>query len=346
MGAGDGHPGRRVRALVLALVTAGGLPAARPLPAQTWAERLGYPAGKRVLILHADDIGMCHEANEAARKYLGEGLIQSAAAMAPCPWFNEFAIWAKERPELDVGLHLTLTSEWQHYRWGPVSLPAAVPGLVDSDGYLWRSTLEAATRSNPPEVEKEIRAQIERALARGLRPGHLDTHMGVLYSRADYARVFLKLAEEYGIPALAIELTPETREGLRERGHPLSDEIVELARGYRLPKIDDFHALPDGSSYEEKRDKFFALVRSLRPGITEIIFHPSIETECLRAITGSWQQRSWEARLFADPRVREFFAGEGLLFTNWKEMMRRHGERRGGAGKAQDAKETGEPPPK
>ncbi len=94
---------------------------------ETWAEKLGYPAGKMVLMLHADDIGMCYEANQAAKAYLTAGQIQSAALMVPCPWYNEMADWYKEHPDIDLGLHLAMNSEWKWYRWGPVAGRAKCP---------------------------------------------------------------------------------------------------------------------------------------------------------------------------------------------------------------------------
>jgi predicted glycoside hydrolase/deacetylase ChbG (UPF0249 family) len=299
----------------------------RPLTAKTWAEKLGYPSGKRVVIFHADDIGMCHEANASAMVTLPAGDIQSAAVMVPCPWFDQFATWYKDHPELDVGLHLALTSEWRHYRWGPVAKPSEVPGLIDKEGFLHRSVLGVVMNASAEEVEKEVRAQIERALSRGIRPGHIDTHMGTLYGSAGFTRAYLKAAEDYQIPAMAIELTPEVVAGFRAQGYPMTDEMIEIVKSYSLPKLDAFFSVPSAKSYEEKREKLFALVKSLQPGLSEVIFHPSIETECLKDITGSWKQRSWEARLFSDPTCKEFFQTEGLIFTNWKEIMRRFRER-------------------
>lgn len=298
----------------------------------TWAERLGYPPGRVVLLLHSDDVGMCYEANLAAKEYLSSGRVRSASMMAPCPWFDEIAVWYREHPDLDLGLHLTLTSEWRHYRWGPVAPRSEVPRLVDPDGHLWRSVLDVATKAGAPEVEREIRAQLEKALSRGIRPGHLDTHMGTLFARADYARAYLRMAEEHGIPALVVEFRPDVLERLRNQGYPITDAMVEMVGEYRLPKLDDLHSVPSGKTYEEKREKLFSLVRSLRPGITQIILHPSIESEALRRITASWQQRVWEARIFADPEVETFFRNAGVLFTDWKEMMRRHAEVEAGEG--------------
>jgi len=157
---------------------------------ETWAERLGYGPGSRVLILHADDVGMCCEANLAAEEYFRTGDIQSASIMVPCPWFADFAAWFKEHPEADCGLHVTLNSEWKRYRWGPVAPRAKVPGLVDKDGMLHHNVLGTALGATPEQVETEIRAQIERALRAGIKPTHLDTHMGAVYCRPDVAAVF------------------------------------------------------------------------------------------------------------------------------------------------------------
>jgi len=291
--------------------------------AETWAERLGWPSDVRVLILHADDIGMCYEANESVKAYLENGQIQSAALMVPCPWYNEMANWYSEHPEHDLGLHLSLTSEWKWYRWGPVAGKSKVPGLVDPEGYLWKSVMGVARSASAEEIEIEVRAQIDKAIKVGPRPGHIDTHMGTLFARPDYTQVYLKLAEEYRIPAMVIEMTPEATEKFRKQGYPMSDEMVKVIGKYKLPKLDDFHSSPNGETYEEKKEKFFELVQSMKPGLHEMIFHPSTESEGLRKITNSWQQRVWEAKMFADPSVQRFLKGQGIQFTNWKEIMRR-----------------------
>lgn len=318
---------RFVRLFFIALCLAAGSLQAQDAAPQTWAEKLGYPAGKRVLILHADDIGMCYEANEACKRYLPKGDIQSAAMMVPCPWFNEIANWYKENPDYDMGLHLAMNSEWKWYRWPSVAPKTEVPGMIDPDGYLWDDTIKTALKASGAEVEKEIRAQLERALSRGIKPSHIDTHMGTLYARPDFTAAYLKVAEEYRIPAMVIEPTPPVIEKFRKRGIPNTDALYKLLTEYKLPKLDDFDAVPEGKTYEEKRDAFFAQIKSLRPGITELIFHPSDLTEGMKRITGTWQQRAWEAEMFSDPVVKEFLKSEGIVFTNWKEIMKRFDER-------------------
>jgi predicted glycoside hydrolase/deacetylase ChbG (UPF0249 family) len=320
-------PARRV--FLLALWTLLTLAQALAARGETWAEKLGYPAGKVVLILHADDIGMCYEANEAAKNYLEKGHIQSAAMMVPCPWFNEIAGWYKEHPEHDMGLHLAMNSEWRWYRWGPVAGKDKVPGMCDPDGYLWRGVLDTATHASAAEIEAEIRAQLERALSRGIKPSHIDTHMGTLYARLDYTKAYLKVAEEHHIPAMVIEMTPRVVAKFKKQGYPLTEQSIAQLAGYKLPKLDDFHATLDGKSYEDKKEKFFQQVREMSPGLNEIIFHPSTLTEGLKHTTGSWQQRAWEAQMFSDPQVLAFFEREGIVFTNWKEIMKRWEERFG-----------------
>ena len=291
---------------------------------KTWAEKLGYPKGQKVLLLHCDDAGMCPEANAAVQNYLGKGFLHSAAVMMPCPGAKAMINWAKGHPAEDIGLHLTLTSEWSHYRWGPVSDPSKVPGLIDPDGKLWHEVPDVAMHASAAEVETEIRAQIEESIAMGYRPSHIDTHMGTLYATPGYVKAFFKVAEAYHIPANVIDLTyPEVAEKFKQQGYPVNDEVIKSVSDYKMPRLDNFTSVGEGKTYEEKRANFFKLVESLREGLTEIIFHPSVPTENMKTITGTWQQRGWEGDLFADPIVIQFFKDKGIIITNWKEIMRR-----------------------
>jgi predicted glycoside hydrolase/deacetylase ChbG (UPF0249 family) len=295
---------------------------------KTWAEKLTFPKGKKVLLLHMDDIGMCPEANTAAIRYIENKNIMSAAVMMPCPNAAEFIEWAKTHPAADIGLHLTLTSEWQKYRWPPVSNASKVPGLIDPDGKLWHEVPDVVVHASAQEVETEIRAQIEKCIALGYRPTHIDTHMGTLYGSLEYTKAFLKVAQEYNIPANAIDMSdPDVVSQFKRQGYPFNDETASTLDKYQLPKLDNFTSVGPGATYEQKRDTFLALIKSLKPGLTEIIFHPSVQTENLKAITGSWQQRVWEAELFSDPIVTEFFQKEGIIITNWKEIMKRFGKK-------------------
>src|SRR6267378_983818 len=143
------------------------------------AEKLGFPRDAKLLIVHADDVGVTHSVNAATIQALESGLVNSASLMVPCPWFPEIADYAKSHPAADFGLHLTLTSERVYYRWGPVASKDKVPSLVDQNGYFHHDW-SPETHIDPKEVEIEIRAQVARAFAMGVKPTHLDSHQNRL----------------------------------------------------------------------------------------------------------------------------------------------------------------------
>jgi len=290
----------------------------------TWADKLGFPPGKKVLLLHMDDAGMCPEANAAVESYIEKGFLSSAAVMMPCPNAEAMIVCANSHPTADIGMHLTLTSEWKTYRWGPVSDPTKVPGLTDPDGKFYHEVPEVVMHATAKEVETEIRAQIEKSIVLGHRPTHIDTHMGTLYGSSEYVKVFLKVAEEYHIPANVIDLSdPEVAGKFKQQGYPINADVIKNIGEYHLPKLDNFTSVQEGATYEAKRANFFTLVKHLKPGLTEIIFHPATLSENLKTITGTWQQRVWESDLFADPVVHQFFKDEGIIITNWKDIMNR-----------------------
>src|SRR6266850_5166479 len=164
------------------------------------AERLGYPRDAKLLIVNADDLGMAHSIDSASTQAIETGAIRSASIMVPCPWFPSIAAYARSHPQADLGLHLTLTSEWKTYRWGPVLSKTQVPSLLAPDGYFYQTEAAAVAHIDPREAEAEIRAQIERAQAAGIHPTHLDSHMGVLYRTRPLLEVLLRVAREYRLP--------------------------------------------------------------------------------------------------------------------------------------------------
>src|ERR1700674_945706 len=149
------------RSSVLSLLVASALPA----QTRTIAERLGHPADSKLLILHADDLGAAHSVDVASFDALDKGAISSASIMVPTPWMTEVAAYAKAHPNADLGLHLTITSEWETYRWGSVAPADKVSSLLDADGTFPREVSRVSANAKPVEVEREIRAQIDRAMA-------------------------------------------------------------------------------------------------------------------------------------------------------------------------------------
>jgi hypothetical protein len=306
--------------------------------ADTWAERLGFPAGAKVIVLHAQEMGMCHETSAAATRLLENGSIRSAAAMAPAPWFADAARWSVEHPAADIGLELTINSEWEHYRWRPVAGDNLVATLLDPDRFLWQSVTQTMVNAQADDVEHELVAQIAHARAMGMRPTHLTTHLGALVMRPDFIEVYLRVARQQWIPAMVVELTPEHEERFRREGFPLPDDIITLLRNYPLPKVDDLRRVPPADSYEAKKQEFLKMLRELPPGLTQIALFPAVESEALKRIVPDWQQRVWDGQLMADEAVRAALRGPGVVITDWREIMQRFEGRPAAAREAPPAK--------
>lgn len=290
--------------------------------AQSTAVKMGYSPQDRVLMVHADDLGMSHTVNVASMEAFRQGLVTSASVMVPCPWFLEIANFAKEHPEFDIGLHLTLTSEWKKYRWGPVASKDKVPGLMDPEGYLWRDVRSVATHATAAEVETELRAQIEKALATGWKPSHLDTHMGTLYARVDYWEVYAKLGREYNLPVMLMRPTPETMAEAAKDGYPITGPMLEQKEREGFVLLDYLVTGVPGRNLAERRLSYQKLLRNLKPGVTMLIVHLGINDEELKNITNSWEARWADYRYFTDPETRDLMKELGLKQTTWGAMSR------------------------
>jgi predicted glycoside hydrolase/deacetylase ChbG (UPF0249 family) len=312
---------KRVALFVSLLLSAS---CASNVAAQTnWAERLGFPPGKRVVILHANDMGIAYEFNRPAEAGLQDGVLTSASCMSAGPWFAECVEWAQANRDKDIGITLSFVSPSSVVRWGPVAPRDEVSSLVTVDGYFPSTVIQFTLRADADQVRREAEAQIERARIAGLRPTHLHPHLGAILTRPDLLQMYLDLAQETWIPAVMVEFTPALVERFRARGINISDEMVEAVAQYRLPKIDDIQNLPPAQTYEEKREGFFQVIRELSPGITEVFLNPADDTPGLRRMTDKWQDRAWEAQLLSDPAVREFLQQQDLVLTNWHEIMKR-----------------------
>lgn len=285
------------------------------ISAQTLAEHLGYPPGTKLIIVHADDLGETHAVNAAAIKALEGGSINSASLMVPCPWFPEIADDAKSHPSGDFGLHLTLTSERIYYRWGPVAPADKVPSLVDKDGYFHHDW-EHNEHINPHEVEIELRAQIERALAMGVRPTHLDSHQyRLIMNGKELFDVMLRLAHEYKLPVFVARDWFADHPYLQESLGPndiVLDHTVTIEPEVPAEKWDDF---------------YISALKNLKPGVTEFVIHPGFDDEELRAATrerstwgSAWRQRDFD--FFTSKQFREILVQENIKLITWRELAK------------------------
>lgn len=276
------------------------------------------PPTRKFLIVHADDAGMCHSANIATMEAMTQGSVSSASIMMPCPWVLEMAEWARAHKEMDLGLHLTLTSEWKHYRWRPVAPAERVKGLMDQEGYMWRSEMQTASRASAAEVETELRAQIERARQYGIAFTHFDTHMGTLYTRPDYFEVYTKLAMECGVPCML----PRPSEELRARKTPITEEMLLSKEKAGLPLIDWLVTGVAGRSPAERRESYLKLIAGLRPGVTKLIIHLAKDDPEIRSITGNWEQRWGDFLFWSSAEAREALAAGGVQLFTYRELAR------------------------
>ncbi len=288
----------------------------------TTSMQMGYGPEEKVLMVHADDIGMSHSVNVASIEAFKRGMVTSGSIMVPCPWFPEIAAYAREHPELDLGLHLTLTSEWKYLRWRPVAPPEKVKGLLDEEGYMWRSERQTAMKATPQEIETELRAQIDRALAFGIKPTHLDTHMGTLYTRKDYFEVYTRLGKEYGIPVMVMRPTPEAIAYGKMSGSPINEDVLKQVQADGFAMLDYLVTGVPGKNFAERKKAYHDLLRNLKPGVTMLIVHLGMDDPELKAVTNSWQQRHADFLSFTDPETEALIKELGIKLTTWREMSK------------------------
>lgn len=279
---------------------------------KTIAERLGYPADAKLLILHADDLGVAHSVNVASFDALDKGVISSASIMIPTPWVTEVAAYARAHPNADLGVHLTLTSEWLTYRWGSVESKDKVPSLLDSAGTFPIEVAPFVAKAKLDEVEREIRAQVERAMALGIRPTHLDSHMGSLFATPELIATYVKVAHDYRLPFLALTLPPGSPPMPLAPNDIVLDALV--VAGPDVPR-DQWKAF------------YLNAITNLKPGLTELIVHLGRDDAELQAVTvdhepygSAWRQRDYD--VVTSPEFRKALQDNGVRLVTWKELQK------------------------
>jgi chitin disaccharide deacetylase len=287
------------------------------LPSQTatrtLAERLGYPRDAKLLIVHADDLGAAHSVNRASIKALESGLVTSASIMVPCPWLPEIAAYARAHPGADFGLHLTLTSEWNLYRWGPVLGKERVPSLLDGSGYLYPGEDVAAAHMDIKEVEAEIRAQIARARALGIKPTHLDSHMGTLYQNKALFETLLRVARENKLP---FRVSRDWFTMAPFMPSLLGPDDVVLDKTISIePNV----APADWARFYTNE------IKNLRPGVTDMIVHLAFSDEEMKGVTfghsdwgAEWRQRDFE--FVTSDAFRSLLKENNVNLITWREI--------------------------
>ena len=304
----------RLRKLAAAMSLLFILAASTGAQTKTVAERLGYPADAKLLIVHADDLAVAHSVDAASFDALDKNAVTSASIMVPCPWLTEVAAYAKNHPDADLGLHLTLTSEWKIYRWGPVESKDKVPSLLDPAGYLWSEAAPAARNIKPEEAEREIRAQVERAVAAGIHPTHLDTHMGTLIATPELFAALVKIAHQYNLPFLAPRL-------LGERGKLLS---LLNEKDILLDSV----VMANPSVHADAWKGFYSdAIKNLKPGLTEMIVHLGHDDAELQAVMvdhpdygSAWRQRDYD--FVTSTEFKKVLQENNIILVKWKDLQK------------------------
>lgn len=279
---------------------------------RTVAERLGHPRDAKLLILHADDLGFAHSANAASFDALDKGVISSASIMMPTPWITEVAAYARAHPEADLGLHLTLTAEWLTYRWGSVESRDKVPSLLDPDGTFPNNDSTVAVRARQEEIELELRAQIQRALALGIRPTHLDSHMGSLFTTPALVATYMKVAHEYRLPFLAL------------RNNPFGPQMQFAPTDIPL---DALIQAGEDVPVEQWKQFYLNAIANLKPGLNEIIVHLGHDDAELQAVTvnhapwgSAWRQRDYD--VVNSPEFKKALQDNKVILIKWRDLQK------------------------
>jgi hypothetical protein len=281
---------------------------------------LGLGNDSRVAIYHADDVGMCHGANAAFAELSRLGTITCGAVMVPCPWFLEAAEMAARDPRLDLGVHLTLTSEWATYRWAPISTVSRASGLIDESGYFWRRLPLLGPKVVPEAAEAEMRAQIGRALAAGIEVTHLDTHMGAALLPS-LLEIYLRLGREYRLPVLFPRNLRDYTSVLDFEGVPLEGYFESLgkleAEGW--PLVDHFRMSPWAPKEETDR-VYREMAAGLPAGLTLIALHPTKGREIETIAPAKGHCRVDEYRLLKDPGFKNFVSDRGIRTIGFRPL--------------------------
>jgi chitin disaccharide deacetylase len=280
---------------------------------KTVQERLGYPASARLLVIHADDLGMNHSVNRAIFEALDKGWVTSASILVPCPWFPEVVKWAKEHPGADLGIHQALNSEWTTLRWGPVSSKDKVSSLLDPSGYLPLDTPDVVQNAKLPEAETELRAQIDRAQSAGIHLTHLDTHMGALFGSTDLYKLYRKMGYTYDLPILEAWSGTHAPEGVAPPAEEvLVQKVIEIG-----PGID----AKDWAGWYRKQ------LEPLPPGVYQVIVHLAYDDEEMRGATydhpdwgAAWRQH--ELDMVKSYEFHQFLKEQGFILVGWRDLAK------------------------
>ncbi len=278
------------------------------------AELLGYPRETKLLIIHADDMGLSNSVNMACIKAFESKSITSGSIMTPCPWANDMIAYAKDHPGLDVGIHLTLTSEWDNFKWGGLNPSDQISSLLDSNNYFYPSVEKLGMSVKAAEAEKEMKAQIDKVIRAGVHLTHIDTHMGSVLANPELIKIYLNLSETYHLPVLF----PRAYLSWFQADFAKSQES-------KIFLLDNLFMLDAKSLTSNWIDAYKTAIETLKPGLNQIIVHLAVDNDEMKAICmghndygSAWRQHDLD--LVTSPEFKNLLKQNHVVLIGWKQI--------------------------
>ena len=314
-----------VGACVLGLCAWAAAQQASPATPQIVAEKLGYAADARLLVIQAEDLGMAHSIDKASFEALEKGWVTTAGILVPGPWFPEVLRWSRSHPNADLGIRLDLNADWSSYRWRPVSGLQRGSGLTDPGGYLSSSQVYVAQHATPAEVEGEARAQIEMAKRAGIPISHLDNHMRTMLVTPALFQAYWKMGQEYGLPIVLPNQQVQLKGVATQKPGIYSFGGIEVDLA-SLPVDRELEIMP-GLAQKDWLSAYERTLDALPPGVYLLSVHLGYNDEELQAMT--WDHPNWGAQwrqndldVVSSPEFQKFLKDKGFILVGWKDLRK------------------------
>lgn len=286
-------------------------------------KEMGFSKKDKVMVIHADDVGINHSSIDAYEELMDFGTISCGSAMVPTSWFPEVAKRLQDHPEWDLGLHLAFNGEYETYKWRPISTSSIESGFVDENGYFIQDKALVQETADPFYVEKEIHAQIRVAKSLGLEPTHVDTHTGTLWNKK-YMDSYTKVFEQYGI--LPVLFNPDEADpivkSLIQSGNVDKEKLVQLEK-QGFPLVDGISGVPVEHTHEieERLELTKQILSSAEPGkLIHFAFHPMKDSEEARALNRYTGGRIGDFEVFRKKELKDFIHDQGIHLVGYREI--------------------------
>jgi len=276
-------------------------------------KKLGYSKNDKLLIIHADDIGLSNSVNKASFEALKNGYVNSGSIMMPCDYISDVGEFAIENPDIDFGLHLTVTSEWRDYKWNGVLQPNDTPSLINKKGELFKNIKKFVLNAEPLELKRELQAQIDLSKSIGIKPTHIDSHEGALFYDEDLFKVYLEIGEENKLPVFVPKLVAVHF----DENFPKPENVVV---------IENFYMARKGIEFDEWESFYLDILNNLNPGLSQLIVHLGYDNDEMKSISvdhpnfgSKWRNLDYD--IVSSNSFQEALKRNNIQLVTWKEIQ-------------------------